>query len=463
MGEASHESSAPETSSLPPGFVWGVSTAAYQVEGATSADGRSMSIWDTFAATSGRIRDGDTAEVACDHYRLWPDDLGLLQQLNIGTYRFSVAWPRIMPEGTGRLNPAGVAHYDRLVDGLLGLGITPMITLYHWDLPQVLQDRGGWPERSTAEAFADYAGSVAAVLGDRVQNWITLSEPMCISWLGHLTGDMAPGERDLHRAVRASHHTLLGHGLAVEAVRANAGAQPAIGLHHFLSPIEAATDRPEDLAAASRVDGHLNRWWLDPMFARGYPEDMIATYGVEPPVQEGDLAIIATPTDFLGIAYYYRQLVVDDPSAGVPHARQVPVAHAAQTAMGWEVYPDGLEQILVRVWEDYRPQRILVAENGSAFYDEVGAEGTIEDDERAAFLERHIAACARARARGVPVDGYFAWSLLDNFEWGEGYSKRFGLVHVDYATQRRTIKQSGTRYADLIAAHRRRSNPKAPH
>jgi beta-glucosidase len=446
-----------DLSTLPPDFVWGAATAAYQIEGGATADGRKPSIWDTFSRVPGAIDNGDTGDVACDHYHRWPEDVELMRRLGLDAYRFSVAWPRILPDGTGRPNPAGLAFYDRLVDALLARGIAPVVTLYHWDLPQALQDRGGWPNRDTAEAFAEYAGLVAGALGDRVADWNTVNEPLCVAWIGHLEGRMAPGERDLARAVATGHHVLLGHGLAAEAVRANASRPASVGIVVNLSPIEPASDRPEDVAAAVRMDGHTNRWWLDPVFGRGYPADMLAVYGIEPPVRDGDMARIATPIDFLGVNYYFRQLVVADPDGPAPYARQVPVRGATETAMDWEVYPDGLEQTLVSVHEKYRPRRIVVTESGSAWRDEVSPSGAIDDKERAEYQEWHIRACVRAAARGVPVTGYFVWSLLDNFEWSYGYDKRFGLVYVDYRTQARTIKGSGYRYADLIRSHRRRS------
>jgi beta-glucosidase len=444
----------PALTTLPSEFVWGVATSAYQIEGAVDAAGRRPSIWDTFCRVPGAIDNADIGDMACDHYHRWAEDIALMRRLGVDAYRFSVAWPRIQPEGTGRPNPEGIAFYDRLVDGLLAAGIRPFVTLYHWDLPQALQDKGGWPERATAEAFAEYAGIVAGALGDRVGDWSTINEPLCVAWIGHLEGRMAPGDRDLGRAVAASHHALLGHGLATQAVRAEASKPASIGIVLNLSPIEPATDRPEDVAAASRMDGHVNRWWLDPVYGRGYPADMVQTYGIAPPVRDGDLAHIATPTDFFGMNYYFRQLVVDDPDGPAPHARQVSVPGAKETAMAWEMYAPGLEQLLVRVSEEYAPERIFVTESGSAWPDVVASNGEIEDKERTDYLERHLEACAIAIAKGVPVEGYFVWSLLDNFEWAYGFDKRFGLVHVDYATQKRTVKASGHRYAELIRAHR---------
>ncbi|MFI5955959.1 GH1 family beta-glucosidase [Cryptosporangium sp. NPDC051539] len=440
---------------LPPDFVWGVATAAYQIEGAVDTDGRSPSIWDTFGRIPGAIANGDTGDVACDHYHRWPEDLRLIRELGVDAYRFSVAWPRVIPTGTGPVNPAGLAFYDRLVDELLAAGIRPFVTLYHWDLPQVLQDKGGWPARDTAQAFADYAAVVAGALGDRVTDWCTINEPLCVAWIGHLEGRMAPGFTDLRQAVDASHHVLLGHGLATEAVRASASAPASVGIVLNLSPVDPATDSEADAAAAARADGHTNRWWLDPLYGRGYPQDMVELYGTEPPVLDGDLETIAAPTDYLGVNYYFRGVVADDPEGPVPHARQLDVLPGARyTAMDWEIYPAGLDRILTRVWEDYRPPRLYVTEQGSAWPDVVDADGGIEDKDRIDFLEQHLEAIDAAVAAGVPLAGYFVWSLLDNLEWAYGYEKRFGLVHVDYATQKRTMKASGRRYAEILRDHR---------
>ncbi|GII01815.1 GH1 family beta-glucosidase [Planobispora takensis] len=441
-------------SAFGPGFTWGVATSAYQIEGAVSEDGRLPSIWDTFSRVPGAIDNGDTGEVACDHYHRWPEDVDLLGRLGVDAYRFSVAWPRVIPEGSGAVNPRGLAFYDRLVDALLEAGIRPFVTLYHWDLPQALQDRGGWPSRDTARRFAEYAAVVAEALGDRVTDWTTLNEPLCSSWLGHLEGRMAPGLTDLTAAVRASYHLHLGHGLAVQAIRSAARSAPSIGIVNNLSPCEPATDSDEDRAAARRLDGHVNRWWLDPIAGRGYPEDMIEVYGVDLPVREGDLETIAAPLDYHGLNYYFRQVVADDPGGPAPHARQVPVPGATTTAMGWEVHADGLEQLLMRLTGEYGVEKIFVTESGSAWHDAVGPDGAVDDPERTVHLEEHLAACARAVRRGAPLAGYFAWSLLDNFEWAYGYDKRFGLVHVDYATQARTVKASGRRYAEMIREHR---------
>ncbi|MEU6171527.1 GH1 family beta-glucosidase [Streptantibioticus parmotrematis] len=444
-----------DLTAFPAGFQWGAATSAYQIEGAHDEDGRAPSIWDTFCRVPGAIDRGDTGDVACDHYHRWPQDIALLKELGITAYRFSIAWPRVLPQGTGAVNRAGLDFYDRLVDGLLEAGITPYATLYHWDLPQALQDRGGWPHRETAEHLGEYAGVVGRALGDRVREWATLNEPLCSAWIGHLEGRMAPGLRDVTAAVRASYHLHLGHARAVAALRAEVpGAR--IGIVNNLSPCEPATDREADRAAAVRADGHTNRWWLDPLHGRGYPQDMVDLYGVELPIQAGDLEAIAAPLDWLGLNYYFRHVVADDPTGPPPRARQVYLPGVPRTGMDWEVRPDGLERMLLRMTREYGARRILITENGSAYPDTVGPEGQVADPERAAYLDAHVAACARAVRKGVPLDGYFAWSLLDNFEWAYGYDKRFGLVHVDYATQARTVKGSGRRYAEIIAAHRRR-------
>jgi beta-glucosidase len=445
-----------DLNALPADFTWGVATAAYQIEGAVAEDGRSPSIWDTFSHTPGAVAGGDTGDVACDHYHRWPEDIGLMKQLGVDAYRFSIAWPRVVPGGDGPVNKAGLSFYDRLVDGLLEAGITPFATLYHWDLPQALQDRGGWTSRETAEHFAAYASVVTERLGDRVKDWATLNEPLCSAWIGHLEGKMAPGLTDLGAAVRASYHLHLGHGLAVQAIRA-ASSDARVGIVNNLSPIEPASEREEDVAAALRADGHTNRWWLDPIHGRGYPHDMLELYGVELPERAGDLATIAAPLDWLGLNYYFRQIVTADPTGSVPYAQQIYLPGARHTAMDWEVHADGLEQLLLRLTEEYGAQRIYVTENGSAYPDVVRADGTVDDPERVRYLEEHLAACGRAARRGAPVAGYFAWSLMDNFEWAYGYDKRFGLVHVDYSTQRRTIKGSGHRYADIIRAATRRA------
>ncbi|MGV9405128.1 GH1 family beta-glucosidase [Streptomyces sp. NPDC003674] len=442
-----------DLAALPHDFLWGTATAAYQIEGAVAEDGRSPSIWDTFSHTPGKIANDDNGDVACDHYHRWREDIGLMRRLGTNAYRLSVAWPRVIPGGTGAVNAKGLAFYDELVDALLEAGITPAVTLYHWDLPQALQDRGGWPERATALAFAEYASTVAERLGDRVKFWATLNEPSCSAWIGHLEGTMAPGWTDLTAAVRASYHLLLGHGLATSAIRA-AVPDAQVGIVNNLSTVFPATDRPEDLAAARRHDGHVNRWWLDPVHGRGFPADMVETYGVELPEQPGDMETIAAPLDWLGLNYYFPAYVADDPDGPAPRVRSVRRDGVPRTGMDWEIDAGGIETLLLRLTEEYGARKIYVTENGSAYPDVVRPDGTVDDPERQEYLERHLAACASAARKGAPLAGYFAWSLLDNFEWAYGYDKRFGLVHVDYRTQVRTIKGSGHRYADIVRVHR---------
>ena len=445
--------------SLPADFLWGAATSAYQIEGAVNADGRRPSIWDTFCRVPGAIDNGDTGDVACDSYHRWPDDLGLIHQLGLDSYRFSIAWPRVQPTGSGPVNPAGLDHYDRMVDDLLAAGVKPLVTLYHWDLPQDLQDAGGWPNRDTAYRFADFAGVVAERLGDRVRDWVTLNEPLCSAWIGHLEGLMAPGIKDVNQAVPAAVHLLLAHGLGAEAVRANAEATPSIGLVLNLSPCEPASESEAAVAAAVRADGHTNRWWLDPIHGRGFPADMVDVYGVDLPLREGDLETIATPLDFLGVNYYFRFRVRHDDAVDAVRFRQVPVTGARTTSMGWEVHAAGLEELLRRVAKDYEVPAIYVTESGSAWHDhpvhEKNGALAVPDPDRTRYLEEHIEAVNRAAAQGAPVHGYFAWSLLDNFEWAYGYWARFGLAYVDFPTGTRTMKQSGHRYAELIQSHRR--------
>ncbi|MFD8309309.1 GH1 family beta-glucosidase [Streptomyces sp. NPDC059690] len=449
-----------DLAAFPHDFLWGTATAAYQIEGAAAEDGRAPSIWDTYSHTPGKVAGDDNGDVACDHYHRWREDIGLMRRLGTNAYRLSVAWPRVLPGGDGPVNPKGLAFYDELIDALLEADITPAVTLYHWDLPQALQDRGGWPERDTASAFAEYASVVAERLGDRVSHWATLNEPLCSAWIGHLEGRMAPGLTDLTAAVRASYHLLLGHGLAVDAIRA-AAPSAQVGIVTNLSTVHAATDRDEDVAAARRQDGHINRWWLDPVYGRGFPADMREVYGVELPEREGDLARIAAPLDWHGLNYYMPSTVADDPSAPAPHVRSVRRLGVPRTGMDWEIDANGIETLLLRLTDEYPIRRLYVTENGSAYPDVVRPDGTVDDPERQDYLERHLAACASAVRKGAPLAGYFAWSLLDNFEWAYGYDKRFGLVHVDYETQKRTIKGTGHRYADIIRAHRGRSSQAA--
>jgi beta-glucosidase len=444
-----------EVLTFPEGFVWGTAMSAYQVEGATREDGRGESIWDTFARTPGRIADGSTGDVACDHYHRWREDVEIMAQLGLGAYRFSIAWPRVMPAGRGRVSGPGLAFYDRLVDGLLERGIVPLPTLFHWDLPQPLADAGGWLARDTAGRFADYAAVCFDRLGDRVATWLTINEPQVAAIHGHHTGVHAPGMRDLGAAVRAAHHLLLGHGMAVATYRSR-GFGGRIGIPLNLWPHEPAGASDADRVAAAAADGHVNRWYLDPILRGVYPADVRATYeeraGPMDWIAPGDAEVIGSPIDLLGVNYYSRSLVRAGEANGLPWRVLAPAPGAPVTEMGWEVSPEALTALLRRLHAEYRVP-LIVSENGAAYADAVGPDGRVEDPLRVRYLRDHLAATHAAIAAGVPVEGYLAWSLLDNFEWAEGYTKRFGLVHVDYATQRRTVKASGRAYAKIVAAN----------
>jgi beta-glucosidase len=437
---------------FPPDFVWGAATASYQIEGAGYDGARGESIWDRFCATPGKVRNGDTGDVACDFYNRYAGDVGLMRELGLDAFRFSFAWPRILPEGRGRVNHEGLDFYDRLLDELLENGIRPFATLYHWDLPQVLEDRGGWPSRETVDAFAEYTEILAGRFGDRVGHWITLNEPRVSSWLGYWRGIHAPGRTNKADALATSHHLLLAHGRAVEILRRVAPAAK-VGVTLDLHPVYPATDSDLDKAAAKSVDGFENRWFLDPIFRGEYPADIVATLGDDaPPILDGDLASISAPIDFLGVNNYSREVVSAGPDGNGRGAARDP--DSAYTDMGWEVYPDGLHDVLIRLRDEYAVPSIYITENGAAFADVRSHDGAVRDPEREAFLEAYVGAVGRAVAEGVPVHGYFVWSLLDNFEWGWGYGKRFGIVYVDYPTQERVPKGSFEWYRDLIAAQR---------
>jgi len=429
---------------FPSTFVWGTATAAYQVEGAATEDGRGESIWDRFSATPGNVANGDTGAVACDTYHRYAEDIRLMRTLGIGAFRLSVAWPRILPEGRGPVNRAGLDFYDRLVDDLLANGLDPYVTLYHWDLPQALEENGGWPVRDTVDAFTEYTEVVVARLGDRVRHWITQNEPWVISWLGYGLGVHAPGRTSDSDALAAGHHILLAHGRAAEVLRREA-PDSEVGIAVDLVPMYPFSDTEADIEAAHREDGFRNRWFLDAVLGRGYPEDMLERYAeILPPIADGDLETIAAPLDFLGINYYTRNVV----RAGVG---EVATEGAEHTDMGWEVYPDGLRDLLVRLHAEYELPDLYITENGAAFPDSRN-NGTVPDPRRIAYLGGHLDAVASAIADGVPVRGYFLWSLLDNFEWAFGYSRRFGIVYVDFETLERVPKDSFAWYRDFIAA-----------
>lgn len=446
---------------FPPGFVWGAATSAYQVEGAVDADGRGRSIWDTFASTPGAVVAGDTGAVAADHYHRYREDVRLMRDLGLRMYRFSVAWPRIQPTGSGPANERGLDFYRRLVDALLEAGITPNLTLYHWDLPQALQDAGGWPARETALRFADYASVVYRALHDRVVWWSTLNEPWCSAFLGHAVGVHAPGIADPVQAIRAVHHLLLGHGLAVAAMRA-VDPGPRLGIVLNLIPVRAAsatTSDPSMEHAARLIDGYRNRVWMDPLFEGRYPAD-IATLAEERfggfPIQDGDLATIGSPIDWLGVNYYNDLVLAPGPgpdpsNPGVEGVVEAPPG-PERTDMGWPITPSGLRELLVTIGREHPgAPPMLITENGAAYDDPAGPDGVIDDARRIAYLEQHLLALSDAIADGADVRGYLVWSLLDNFEWAEGYAKRFGIVHVDFDTQRRTPRRSAGWYRDVIA------------
>jgi beta-glucosidase len=445
---------------FPPSFVWGAATASYQIEGAVTEGGRGASIWDTFVHTPGRIKNGDTGDVACDHYHRYAEDIALMADLGLDAYRFSVSWPRIQPDGKGAPNPDGVAFYDRLVDALLERGIAPHVTLYHWDLPQSLEDDGGWLVRDTAERFAEYAGHVHAALGDRVARWITLNEPFVATAYGYALGSHAPGRTLLGAAFPTAHHQLLGHGLAVRALRAAGLGAAEIGVTQNMAPTwPASADDAGDRAAAANLEAVQNHTYCDPILLGRYPDGLDALYpGADLAViKDGDLAAIAAPIDFLGVNYYAPNQV-RAPGADNPLGFElVPFEGVEHTGFDLPVLPQAFTELLLGLRERYGAALppIYITENGAAFDDQPDAEGRVADDRRVAYLDSHLRAVHEAMAAGVDVRGYFCWSLLDNFEWAEGYSQRFGLVRVDFETQRRTPKASYAWFRDVIAASRR--------
>jgi beta-glucosidase len=467
------EISTATTTAFPTGFLWGSATAAYQVEGAWNEDGRTPSIWDTFARRAGAVRNADTGDIAADHYHRYAEDVALMADLGLAAYRFSLSWPRIQPGGRGPANPAGLAFYDRLVDELLDKNITPVITAYHWDLPQELEDAGGWPNRDTANRFAEYMAMASARLGDRVTMWTTLNEPWCSAFLGYASGVHAPGRQEPAAALQAAHHLLLAHGLAVDVLRQHV-PQAQISLVLNLHSIRPATSSPSDAAAAAKIDGIANRIFLDPVLRGSYPDDVrtdtahLVDWSAL--VQDGDLAEISRPIDALGVNYYTPTLVAAR-EPGTPAVRQDGHGNGAgspwvgaddvdflqppgtRTMMQWAVDATGLADVLRRVGREHPGLPLLVAENGAAYDDYLDPTGRIRDTERIDYLHSHLAEVRNAIADGVDVRGYFVWSLLDNFEWSYGYSRRFGIVYVDFATQRRWRKDSATWFSNVIASN----------
>jgi beta-glucosidase len=444
---------------FPDGFLWGAATSAYQIEGAVSEDGRGVSIWDTYARTPGRVVNGETGDVAADHYHRYLEDVAIMRELGLSAYRCSLSWPRIQPGGRGPANERGLDFYRRLFDALLEAGIEPHPTLFHWDLPQELQDAGGWPARETAQRFGEYAGIVFDALGDQVRNWLTLNEPWCASFLGYGMGRHAPGIHDGRQAVAAAHHLMLAHGLAVSRLRATRPGSE-IGIVLNVEPHLAASDSPEDVAAATLADGLHNRIFLEPVLRGRYPDDVLdhlATRVDLGHIHDGDLAVISAPLDVLGVNFYRPTMIAarsepapggwtawpgDEMTEAVPQERE-------HTAMGWPVVPEEFENLLLRLGAEYRGLPLIVTENGAA-YDDRLERGVVRDTERIAYLDSHLHALHRALEAGVDVRGYFVWSLLDNFEWSEGYSKRFGIVYIDYETLERIPKASARWYSRLI-------------
>ena len=435
---------------FPADFVWGVATSSFQIEGAAQADGKGPSIWDTFCQVPGAIADASDGAIACEHYQRWQDDVDLIASLGVNAYRFSISWPRVQPSGQGDFNEAGLNFYAQLVDALIAKGIAPYVTLNHWDLPQALQDQGGWANRDTVQHFVNYACAIFKRLGNRVAAYTTHNEPWVIAVLGHESGIFAPGLNSQATATQVSHHLLLSHGMTLRALRAQ-GCTVPLGIVLNLSPTVPATASAADQAKARLEDGRLLRWYMDPIFKKTYPQDVIDDLGAHAPqVHPGDMDIIATPIDYLGVNYYTRSVVSADGS-WKPQDSGLPL-----NDMDWEIYPQGLTQLLVRMHQDYPLPPIYITENGGAFPDPMQA-GKVNDQDRIAYIDQHIEALGHARDQGVPIQGYMVWSLMDNFEWASGYAKRFGIVHVDYATQQRTYKASAHWYRDFLAYQRQSS------
>ena len=432
---------------FPANFIWGVATSAFQIEGAADADGKGPSIWDDFCRVPGVIADASDGRQACEHYQRWADDLDLVASLGVDAYRFSISWPRVQALGSGAFNEAGFAFYERLVDGMLARGLKPFLTLNHWDLPSALQAKGGWENRDTVPCFVDYACEVARRLGDRVASICTHNEPWVIAVLGHESGIFAPGIKSRAVAIQVAHHLFLSHGLALTAMRAQ-GCKADMGIVLNLSPVEPATDSDADREAVRQADGNGLRWYVEALLSGEYPAEFWSAMGADvPTVLPGDMQAMRVPMDFLGINYYTRVKA----RAGTPY--DVNSGGLEVTDMGWEVYPQGITNLLLRLHRDYAAKGLpplIITENGAAFADTMSADGQVHDAPRVRYLQDHFAAVHEAMRQGVQVDGYFVWSLLDNFEWASGYEKRFGIVHVDYTTQQRTLKQSALWYRDFL-------------
>jgi beta-glucosidase len=446
----------PETA-FPEGFLWGAATAAYQIEGAAREDGKGESIWDRFCRVPGAIANGDTGDIACDHYHRWRDDVENMRDLGLKSYRFSVSWPRLFPAGRAKLNRRGLDFYQTLVDALLSNGIEPALTVYHWDLPQVLQEHGGWVARDTASWFAEYAACLFFALGDRVRTWITLNEPWVSSFLGYAQGVHAPGIRSFAKAVEASHTLLLAHAKAMQAYRQVSPSKGRVGISLDLHPVYPLTDGISDQEAARIADGHQNRWFLDPLFTGAYPVDMQELYsrcGIAPRVEPGDGELLRdNPPDFLGVNYYSPLRVFASQAHSILGYEQHVPRDCEKTDMGWEVHPPGLYEVLMRLKAGYGNPVVMVTENGAAFRDESLEGGQVADFDRVGYIRSHLGEARRAIAGGAKLEGYFLWSLMDNFEWAEGYSKRFGITRVDFKSQGRTWKKSASWYQRVIGSN----------
>ena len=444
-------------SGFPKGFLWGTATAAYQVEGAVREGGRGESIWDRFCRVPGATADGETGDIACDHFHRWHDDIENMRDLGLNSYRFSISWPRIFPQGKGQKNSKGRDFYSSLVDALLEARIQPVVTLYHWDLPQTLEDAGGWTSRDTASWFAEYAACMFNCLGDRVKLWMTLNEPQCAAFLGYGEGVHAPGKRDQGAAIQSSHVLLHAHALAVQAYRQVSPSHGRIGIAIDVHPMYPYSDGVSDQEAAHVADGRTNRWFLDPVMKGTYPEDILGLYTrhrVAPRVEPGDLDLLkANPVDFLGLNYYFPQRPYASDAGGFLGFQCAEGKGWPVTEMGWEVYPEGLFDILAQVRRDYDDPVLMISENGAAYEDTRVVDGLVQDDDRIEYLASHLSEARKAIQNGVKLEGYFLWSLMDNFEWSFGFSRRFGITHVDFHTQARTWKKSAGWYRDVIATN----------
>jgi beta-glucosidase len=442
---------------FPKGFLWGAATAAYQIEGAAREDGKGESIWDRFCHTPGAIHDGETGDVACDHYHRWRDDVENMRDLGLSAYRFSVSWPRVLPAGSGKVNARGLSFYEDLVDALLKERIEPAVTLYHWDLPQALQDKGGWTNHDTAYRFADYAEKLFLKLGDRVKTWITLNEPQVSAFAGYGDGIHAPGVRDLCQAVQASHVLMVAHSLAVQAYRQESPATHRIGISLDLRPVYPWSDGVSDLEAARVADGRVNRWFLDPVFHGAYPPDILPLFDVSrvaPHVDAKDLSLLSSnPVDFLGVNYYFPMRALASDVDPVLHYACAAHKDREKTEMGWEVYPEGLYDLLMRLKQDYGNPSIIITENGAAYPDAEVVNGQAWDEDRIRYLSGHLESARQAIRNGVKLEGYFLWTLLDNFEWSFGFSRKFGITSFDRHTHRRTWKKSASWYQRVIATN----------